>query len=264
VTAGVDVFFLVDGFAALGGTYRLNITGGACGSTVRETACTDRIDNDRDGAVDCADPDCAGNVACAVPRSETSCTDVVDNDRDGAVDCADPDCDADPACALPASELDCGDGLDDDGDGAIDCDDTDCLASTLCVPAVGTCDAPLPLNPFGTNTGNLAEGANITAGSCGGLDGNEQVWGLDLAFPLPIDVAACVTVRSDAFSPVLYYGTSTCGAPDAELACSPSSDGLSASLEVTVGPGDTLSLFVESLDGGAGAYDLSVNIGGCP
>jgi hypothetical protein len=63
---------------------------------------------------------------------------------------------------------------------------------------------------------------------------------------------------------VLYYGTSTCGAPDAELACSPSSDGLSASLEVTVGPGDTLSLFVESLDGGAGAYDLSVNIGGCP
>jgi hypothetical protein len=298
VTAGVDVFLMVDGFAALGGSYRLNITGGACGSGVGETACTDRVDNDRDGRTDCADSDCAGNVACivpatetnctdridndgdgavdcadsnctgtaacAVPSSETSCTDVVDNDRDGAIDCADPDCDADPACALPANELDCGDGLDDDGDGAIDCADTDCLASTLCVPPVGTCDAPLTLNPFGANAGNLAEGANVAAGSCGGLDGNEQVWGLDLAFPLPLDVAACVTVRSDAFSPVLYYGTSTCGAVGSELACNPSADGLSASLAVTVGPGDTLSLFVDSLDGGAGAYDLSVNIGACP
>ena len=298
VTAGVDVFLMVDGFAALGGSYRLNITGGACGSGVGETACTDRVDNDRDGRTDCADSDCAGNVACvvpatetnctdridndgdgatdcadsncagtaacAVPSSETSCTDVVDNDRDGAIDCADPDCDADPACALPANELDCGDGLDDDGDGAIDCADTDCLASTLCVPPVGTCDAPLTLNPFGANAGNLAEGANVAAGSCGGLDGNEQVWGLDLAFPLPLDVAACVTVRSDAFSPVLYYGTSTCGAVGSELACNPSADGLSASLSVTVGPGDTLSLFVDSLDGGAGPYDLSVNIGACP
>ena len=298
VTAGVDVFLMVDGFAALGGSYRLNITGGACGSGVGETACTDRVDNDRDGRTDCADSDCAGNVACvvpatetnctdridndgdgatdcadsncagtaacAVPSSETSCTDVVDNDRDGAIDCADPDCDADPACALPANELDCGDGLDDDGDGAIDCADTDCLASTLCVPPVGTCDAPLALNPFGANAGNLAEGANVAAGSCGGLDGNEQVWGLDLAFPLPLDVAACVTVRSDVFSPVLYYGTSTCGAVGSELACNPSADGLSASLSVTVGPGDTLSLFVDSLDGGAGPYDLSVNIGACP
>ena len=298
VTAGVDVYLMVDGFAALGGTYRLNITGGACGSGVGETACTDRVDNDRDGRTDCADSDCAGNVACvvpatetnctdridndgdgaidcadsncagtaacAVPTSETSCTDVVDNDRDGAIDCADPDCNADPACALPANELDCGDGLDDDGDGAIDCADTDCLASTLCVPPVGTCDAPLTLNPFGANAGNLAEGANVSAGSCGGLGGNEQVWGLDLAFPLPTDVAACITVRSDAFSPVLYYGTATCGAAGSELACSPSADGLSASLSVTVGPGDTLSLFVDSLDGGAGAYDLSVNIGACP
>ena len=49
-----------------------------------------------------------------------------------------------------------------------------------------------------------------------------------------------------------------------ELACNPSADGLSASLSVTVGPGDTLSLFVDSLDGGAGPYDLSVNIGACP
>lgn len=264
VTAGVDVFFLVDGFAALDGTYRLNITGGACGSGVGETACTDRLDNDRDGRTDCADTDCAGNVACIVSTTETNCTDRFDNDRDGAIDCADPDCDADAACALPANERDCGDGLDDDGDGLTDCADSDCLADALCLPAVGTCAAPLSLNPFGTNTGNLAEGTNITAGSCGGLDGNEQVWGLDLAFPLPVDVAACVTVRSDAFSPVLYFGTSTCGAPDAELACSPSSDGLSASVEVTVGPGDTLSLFVDSLDGGAGAYDLTVNIGGCP
>jgi Thermolysin metallopeptidase, alpha-helical domain/Thermolysin metallopeptidase, catalytic domain/Bacterial pre-peptidase C-terminal domain len=35
------------------------------------------------------------------PTTETSCTDGVDNDGDGAVDCADSDCAADPACQGP-------------------------------------------------------------------------------------------------------------------------------------------------------------------
>jgi hypothetical protein len=34
--------------------------------------------------------------------SEGNCHDGVDNDGDGAVDCTDPDCRTDPACAAPA------------------------------------------------------------------------------------------------------------------------------------------------------------------
>jgi hypothetical protein len=69
-----------------------------------ETSCTDGMDNDSDGLVDCADPECAGNSACLTPVE--NCTDGIDNDGDMKVDCADPDCAPDPACAVPV----CGDG----------------------------------------------------------------------------------------------------------------------------------------------------------
>ena len=229
-----------------------------------ETNCTDRIDTDGDGAVDCADTNCAGSAACAVPLPETACADRLDNDGDGAIDCADPDCSADAACALPATELDCGDGLDDDGDGAIDCADTDCLASSLCLPATGTCDAPLALNLLGTNTGDLTEGANLLAGSCGGDAAAEQVWTLTLPPFVPGTTTGCVTATSTAFAPVLYYGTASCGDPGTELACSPSADGTTASLTVTLSPGETMSLVVDSADGGAGAYGLTLSPGACP
>jgi len=62
-----------------------------------ETICDDNVDNDEDGAIDCADSDCADDPACDDPP-ETICDDNVDNDEDGAIDCADSDCAADPAC----------------------------------------------------------------------------------------------------------------------------------------------------------------------
>jgi hypothetical protein len=57
--------------------------------------CTDAIDNDRDGATDCNDPDCFGATGCT---TETNCTDGADNDADGTTDCADADCNTAPAC----------------------------------------------------------------------------------------------------------------------------------------------------------------------
>jgi hypothetical protein len=101
----------------------------ACVTT--ETDCDDDVDDDGDGATDCADPDCAADPACA-PQPETDCDDDVDNDGDGATDCADPDCAADPACAPPQPETDCDDDVDNDGDGATDCADPDCAADPAC------------------------------------------------------------------------------------------------------------------------------------
>jgi hypothetical protein len=78
--------------------------------------CTDTVDNDADTLIDCADPDCFG------PTCPEVCADTQDNDGDGDVDCADSDCFG-PGC----NEV-CTGGLDEDGDGLIDCNDPDCPA----------------------------------------------------------------------------------------------------------------------------------------
>lgn len=71
------------------------------------------IDDDGDGLVGCADPDCP---ACV----ETACTNARDDDHDGLVDALDPD------CPVRVVEAQCADGLDDDGDFEVDCADADC------------------------------------------------------------------------------------------------------------------------------------------
>lgn len=60
----------------------------------RPETCTDGVDNDADGLLDCEDDDCLGNPACA----ETNCSDGVDDDGDGTADCTDADCWSDPEC----------------------------------------------------------------------------------------------------------------------------------------------------------------------
>ena len=94
--------------------------------------CSDTIDNDSDGQVDCADSDCSDDLACTGPVPEV-CDDGIDNDFDGQVDCADSDCVAAANCQTPPSEI-CEDGVDNDGDGWIDCADADCDGIGICGP----------------------------------------------------------------------------------------------------------------------------------
>ncbi len=89
-----------------------------------ETDCTNGVDDDGDGFIDCLDFDCATDPACP----ETDCTNGVDDDGDGFTDCQDFDCATDPAC----SETDCANGVDDDGDGFTDCQDLDCTGDPAC------------------------------------------------------------------------------------------------------------------------------------
>jgi len=58
--------------------------------------CDDTVDNDGDGASDCADSDCAEQLHCI----ESECGDSEDNDADGAVDCEDSDCLVGPPCTF--------------------------------------------------------------------------------------------------------------------------------------------------------------------
>jgi hypothetical protein len=72
-------------------------------------------------------------------ETESDCTDGVDNDLDGDIDCADSECDgatgpSGETCEY-GTELTCDDGYDNDADGDIDCAaETDCTS-----PAVVSC-----------------------------------------------------------------------------------------------------------------------------
>ncbi len=80
--------------------------------------CTNGIDDDGDGLIDCADVfQCGGMASCSSESANFNCSDGIDNDGDGKVDCADEECDC-------ASVEICNNGLDDDGDGLVDCADT--------------------------------------------------------------------------------------------------------------------------------------------
>ena len=93
--------------------------------------CTDGLDNDLDGKIDCADSDCAGSTACPIPLPEI-CTDGRDNDNDGMIDCADSDCLGISSCGPEGKLKTCSDGIDNDGDGFIDCADSGCAKNASC------------------------------------------------------------------------------------------------------------------------------------
>ena len=60
-----------------------------CGAEgIDQATCHDGFDNDGDGFIDCAEPNCAFLAI----GGEASCDDGIDNDCDGGTDCADTDC----------------------------------------------------------------------------------------------------------------------------------------------------------------------------
>ncbi len=76
--------------------------GGTGGETLHEYDCTNGVDDDHDGYVDCADDDCFTTPNCngtlyGIPY-EMDCDDGYDDDHDGDIDCADIDCSNDPHC----------------------------------------------------------------------------------------------------------------------------------------------------------------------
>lgn len=105
-----------------------------CFSEPRATreVCGNRIDDDCDRLIDCADDDCRGAPGCptCTPTSmtERACFDGRDDDCDGRIDCMDPDC----AMACTPRETDCRNRIDDDGDGVVDCADPDCRLDPGC------------------------------------------------------------------------------------------------------------------------------------
>ena len=119
---GEQYFIVVDGRGGFDGKVR--VSAACCGQKVE--VCSNGVDDDLNGKVDCMDTACQGSGLCDY---EFDCTDGEDNDDNGKIDCEDDICAATEACNL---EFNCTDGVDDDGDGAVDCNDPDCAGNNAC------------------------------------------------------------------------------------------------------------------------------------
>ncbi len=95
--------------------------------------CSDGIDNNLDGKIDCADPGCSADPSCQ-ENTSAKCSDGIDNNFNGLIDCADPGCSAVPSCQenTPAK---CSDGIDNNLNGLKDCADPSCAAFSICSSA---------------------------------------------------------------------------------------------------------------------------------
>jgi len=160
------------------------------GSNEASEDCTDGADNDGDGLIDCADPDCSTDPACGGGDPEI-CDDGVDNDGDGLIDCDDSDCSGFEGCG--GSPEICDDGIDNDGDSRVDCDDSDCDAHPDCTTISGC-----------TPTGQISCGENVAESTVsaennwssycdsdsGGWDGPEHIWAFYAQSSGEVDVLA--------------------------------------------------------------------------
>ena len=96
------------------------------------------------------------------PAPVENCTNGVDDDGDGFIDCEDTDCDQDPACTAPPVE-NCTNGTDDDGDGLADCSDPDCSNDPSCVTSGFSFIAQDANATYSPDTGNGSFTGTVSA-----------------------------------------------------------------------------------------------------
>jgi hypothetical protein len=148
--------------------------------------CTDGIDNDLDGLIDCADPDCginataaAANATCGningqvtiVPSSGSGSYEYSANNSTWQVsnsftsvapgshtyyvrNAADNSCPVTVGASVADGCENCTDGIDNDGDGLVDCADSDCAPALSISSSQSLClgsTASLSVNAAGAN-----------------------------------------------------------------------------------------------------------------
>jgi hypothetical protein len=123
-------FIFVDGYdRSSAGEYALHVSIGGTGAEI----CSDGIDNDGDGLIDCEDRDCSTDPSCGcIPEPEVgaaACSDGRDNDCDLLTDCDDQG-----DCAVLPEIGECCNGWDDNGNGFSDEFACRCSRARDCAP----------------------------------------------------------------------------------------------------------------------------------
>ncbi len=230
------------------------------------------------GACDPSDPaPCVPGLICRplTPGDPTTCEyhvcgDSIDNDGDGIIDFPDePGCvtllddfedDTCPGAGCPA----CGDGVDNDTDTFIDYpDDPGCdfaaddLELDECYPGKTVAE----LDPVTGATGTTAGATNVTGGSCGGADSPEVVYALTVDLPLASLTLDTDNTTTGFFDTVLYVREGVCDSTTAQVACNDNISSFNTHSAVTFTPtvGETYFVFVDSLWGGTGAFQIDVS-----
>lgn len=275
-----EYYVVIDGFATgSAGEYVLNVRD--CGEVCDGAG----FDEDDDGAVDCADPECQLGPPCL----EEVCGNSADDDGDGLVDCSDGDCFGHSTCFEY-----CDDGIDNDVDGDTDCDDSTCVGDPACgcpaeccldgalqdVDACQGCSCPPAPPECDADAGQcecpdvdvaadsiidavLASGTTLGAGddvaaSCG-LDGAEDVV---VHWIAPSSGCVRFSTRGSDFDSVLHVHT--CDGALSELGCDDDLGGLGAAeIDVSVSEGTAYYIVVDGYDPTtSGYYELNAWI--CP
>ena len=97
--------------------------------------CDNQLDDDGDNKADCDDEDCASVAPCQPVVKLEICDNQLDDDDDHKADCDDEDCASAAHCQPGETKTEiCDNKLDDDGDNKADCDDEDCASAALCQP----------------------------------------------------------------------------------------------------------------------------------
>jgi uncharacterized repeat protein (TIGR01451 family) len=122
---------------------------GTCGAVLTPSCTPCAIDSECDDADACTTDTCSAGVCAATPVEDCtsnppeSCTNGVDDDGDGLVDCQDTDCADLPICAVEV----CGDCTDNDGDGLVDYEDPDCCNAPATLDVKRMMLQPSPKKP---------------------------------------------------------------------------------------------------------------------
>ncbi len=90
--------------------------------------CTNQVDDNHDGRIDCLDPYCFVLPEC-IPED---CSNQKDDNSDGRIDCDDPQCATVRICQ---PEI-CDNHEDDNDNGLMDCDDPACQGQKICEPEI--------------------------------------------------------------------------------------------------------------------------------
>ncbi len=165
-----------------------------------------------------------------------------------------------PFCGIVASncvpkEI-CIDDKDNDQDGLTDCLDSDCVAEVACTDS---CAAPKSLSVPGWYSGDTSGRPSIQAASCSPQSAQETIFKVIA----PQTGTFTATLNSWAGIDFSLSLRTTCKDAASELACSNVGDPNSGKSEVVtleVTQGQTIFVVVDGAAGGAGPFDLNVDM----